>query len=98
MVSESRRDSARVFRYLQLRDQSVTPHSVIFVGRKKIKLRRKSGTFHDLAGRGTSRQKAGLSRQKRDAWQVCKPPRSASMRLKMLPCTDKGRRRRNDRK
>ena len=50
MVSESRRDSARVFRYLQLRDQSVTPHSVIFVGRKKIKLRTKSGTFHDLAG------------------------------------------------
>ena len=38
---------------------------------KKIRLRTKSGTFPDLAGRGTSGKKAGLSRQKRDGWQAC---------------------------
>ena len=45
--------------------------------RYKLRARKKSdfvqiaGHFHDLAGRGTSGKKAGLSRQKRDGWQVC---------------------------
>ena len=32
----------------------------------------KAGHFHDLAERGTSGKKAGLSHQKRDGWQVLK--------------------------
>ena len=38
---------------------------------KKSDFVQKAGHFHDLAGRGTSVKKAGLSRQKRDGWQVC---------------------------
>ena len=38
---------------------------------KKSDFEQKAGHFHDLAGRGTSgKKKAGLSRQKRDGWQV----------------------------
>ena len=37
---------------------------------KKSDFIQKAGHFHDLAGRGTSGKKAGLSRQKRDGWQV----------------------------
>ena len=39
--------------------------------KKKSDFVQKSGHFHDLAGRGTSGKKTGLSRQKRDGWQVC---------------------------
>ena len=39
---------------------------------KKSDFVQKAGHFHDLAGRGTSGKKAGLSRQKRDGWQVCR--------------------------
>ena len=39
--------------------------------KKKFDFVQKAGPFHDLAGRGTSGKKAGLSRQKRDGWQVC---------------------------
>ena len=38
---------------------------------KKNDFVQKAAHFHDLAGRGTSGKKAGLSRQKRDGWQVC---------------------------
>ena len=38
--------------------------------KKKSDFVQKAGHFHDLAGRGTSGKKAGLSRQKRDGWQV----------------------------
>ena len=38
---------------------------------KKSDFVQKAGHFHDLAGRGTSGKKAGLSRQKRVGWQVC---------------------------
>ena len=38
---------------------------------KKSDFVQKAGHFHDLAGRGTSGKKAGLSRQKWDGWQVC---------------------------
>ena len=37
---------------------------------KKSDFVQKAGHFHDLAGHGTSGKKAGLSRQKRDDWQV----------------------------
>ena len=41
--------------------------------KKKSDFVQKAGHFHDLAGRGTSGKKAGLSRQKRDGWQVWVP-------------------------
>ena len=39
--------------------------------KKKSDFVQKAGPFNDLAGRGTSGKKAGLSRQKQDGWQVC---------------------------
>ena len=38
--------------------------------KKKSDFVQKAGNLHDLAGRGTFGKKAGLSRQKRDGWQV----------------------------
>ena len=45
--------------------------SVTDCAQKKSDFVQKAGQFHDLAGRGTSCKKAGLSRQMRDGWQVC---------------------------
>ena len=70
-ITAIRRDVAEQRNYdvIDVAEQR-TDDVMLMMRKNKSDFVQKAGHFHDLAGRGTSGKKAGLSRQKREGWQV----------------------------